>query len=522
MINEHGLLITRNLRGIYTTKGIVYPFLNFDILYEIKRHAVIIGKLLDENSIARDIWENMYISSDNSPDFLREFTSYNIFKDREVIFSKEEFVYNLWNFDNYTISDISDFFIKISDIVYKNNDLYIETKDEEMSIIVIGYTNTVYKTLNKKSINTLTDGYEIFKYFAKNQEEFEFLKKHVKPEVSMAIVHALYIAKKYKENNIEPYDFFQKKTPTKVRDIYAPKEDVKKALRHLLIPLNTAYDMRNKYSNQFAYTIKRGIKNNANVHKNYKYTLKADITSFFDYCSWDMVEKYLEFLFPYNISSSEKDLLKTLIINPKTNGLYQGSPVSGPLSNAIMRPAAIYMNHMFNKMGFVFSIYADDITVSSNEPITNSIKNKIIGRIRYAFEFYKLPFILKNSKTQVVSNNGRKITGVRINHLDQLTIERKKYKEIRHILYNMSKGKECPINKSTLKGRIGFYSYIDESNKFRRLFIKYEQMLLENGIDISPFIKEGQISIDDIHAISELEYQGDLEGNIFDIPNYFE
>jgi hypothetical protein len=315
------------------------------------------------------------------------------------------------------------------------------------------------------------ESFKIISYIPKDEIEEEMFEKYYKEDIPVAVLHCLIVGKKYTSKNLPMYKTFKKKSSNKVREIYAPEEDVKKALKHLLKPLNKAYDMRRKGTNQFAYTIGRSIKDNALIHKNHKYVIKCDIKEFFDNCNWNLVSKYLRFIIPGSIRYTEStDILKKMMINPKTNGLYLGSPVSGALTNAILKPACLYLKRIFEKEGKAFSVYADDITVSSEKPIT---KNEVIGKIRYVFEELKLPFKLKKEKTKRLINNGRRITGIRINHEDKMTIDRQKYRLLRSILHRIDNDKPITMEENKLLGKIAFYKFVDESGKIEKLLEKH-------------------------------------------------
>jgi len=462
--------------------------------------------------------ENEYVTKINNkfeeffsenPEVLRSIINLNTPSDLKKI-SKEDFYFNMWDLKKYYKKNLYEFLQSLYEI---NQNKVVKIINDE--IVVLGHTNLSRSSDDSSSIKDYiyisTSKFVILAYKPENLEELELLKelltfkysRNKKSErnrsLTPAIIHCIVVGMKYYEQNIPMYNHFQiNKSNGKVRDIYAPKDDVKECLRHLLLPLTKAYNL-NKYplSNQFAYNKKLSIRDNAEVHQDAKFIFKTDIVGFFDNCSWELAEKYLKFMLPDDLRLLEngnkyKEVIKKMIINSNTGGLYQGSPVSGVLSNAILRPAARYLKNIFNKKELNISIYADDITVSSNKPIS---RNKVLFQIRYVFEYFNLPFKINKEKTYLVSNNKRRIAGVVINHKNEVTVPRNKYRELRAILNNLENNNEITLNKQELMGKISFARYIDDSGKIEALLNKYETVLEKFGIKIKKEYNRGKEDI---------------------------
>jgi len=337
------------------------------------------------------------------------------------------------------------------------------------------------------------------------------------------------------------YQYYKVPTSTKVREIWAPEDSLKDSMRHLLLPLTSAYDMKKKNSTQYAYIKERSIVNNAEVHKDNKYIAKFDIKGFFDFCNWDLSWKYLKFLFPKDkygkkaeLYDDVKNTLKRVIINEQTGGLFQGNPVSGVISNAILRPFSNYILNILEKQAdvkngvfpsineknaetesidpegnittkfdgkeyksfskytdpsnedlrYAVSVYADDITVSSNYPIDWNEAKRISGILRYSFEHLELPFKLNLKKTSIARNNGRKITGVRINHNDVMVVSRVKYMLLKSMCHRIKHGKKISMPKNVFQGNLAYARFVDHSGKIETLIAKYHANLVEFGINL--------------------------------------
>lgn len=167
-------------------------------------------------------------------------------------------------------------------------------------------------------------------------------------------------------------------------------------------------------------------------------------------------------------------------------GIPTGSPVSPFLAVLAMKPILVKLirgleKHFDEKDNLLVSLYADDFTFSMNRKFTKEDRAKIIKLVRWA-----LPDHLKinYAKNKLMTNNKRRITGVRVNHNDKVTIDRSKYRLLRSMLYNLHKNKdyedffkkeEVPFkNKESFLGTLNYYLYIDETGKFRNLVERYQ------------------------------------------------
>jgi hypothetical protein len=461
------------------------------------------------NSFAK-IPADMLSDDERKPEVLRQVLSARVEAFREnrpqgqradgkkaKLIPAEEFYPEMWNAEEYEAPSVESFFEAFSRVV---------RRDENCAAIQRGDWIFAYGTEKPEYRNSdrpIDDKHFVFRsILLPDPEDREIVMSSFRTRMAPAVPHCAIVARRYLRDGRSMYKHFKRKTVSKVRDIWAPEEDVKAALRHLLQPLNAAYDMRKRGgSPQFAYTPERNIKLCAAPHRLNKWLLKCDITGFFDACSWELTRGYLEFLLAghWDVGRDKRaawiDALRQMMINPETGGLYQGSPVSGALSNAILRPAAKYMESFFNKEGRAVTVYADDISVSQATEIDQAARNNIIGKIRHAFEKFEMPFELKQSKTKVVRNNGRKITGIRINHKDELTIPRRKYRLLRLALHRMietdeGRGGDISLGKAELKGLLEFARYNDDSGKIDKLIRRYLDVLRERGIKFRCYEEE--------------------------------
>ena len=445
-------------------------------------------------------FEHLYYLLEENVQLLKETLSLIAYgEDTENVIPDEEFFESEWNLTNNEV-DLDTFLDKTSK--YKGKYRIFEFRNDNELLFIS--EDVSQKTLKERedsfyyAYNTHVDPTEIYVYKNDDKEKLELLKRLLEKDVNTTIIKCALVSDEYQRRNEKMYETFDLKQGKKIRTINAPKKDVKDALRSLLVVLNTSFESRSISTNQFAYRPNKSIKDNVKIHKNNKYVMKTDITAFFDHCDSDLVFKYIyPIMFDEryknkkykrnstrhdNLFNELKELLYPMLIDEKTNGLYMGSPVSGVLSNMIIKPAVLYIQNILEPKGYTVSVYADDITVSSPEPFNPKYIKKTI---EYVFDYYRLPFELKEEKTRYLVNNGRRITGLRINHEDKLTIDRREYKLMRTMLDHLSKGQSITMNLQTLEGRLNFYIWADETHKFRKLAKKYIEVLTKNNIFVN-------------------------------------
>ena len=342
---------------------------------------------------------------------------------------------------------------------------------EDENQLIFRYVNKQKKTNGK---------FENYSYVLKFLDrDLDIMEGIFTRRVSIVMAQALITGRNLVDEGKDLYRFFKlpKKDSSKMRNIYEPCPELKEVMRDLNKVLQKAFESKLK-TNQYAYIKGRNIKHNALVHKDAQTIVKTDISSFFESTKYSFVEPYLEFLCRDELLLAE---FKKYITNPETDGLYMGNPISGTLTNLMMHKVVLYLQNILKKRNMNISVYADDITISSNERIS---KEMVINVVKFVLDEYGLDFELKKEKTSKLSKQNRHICGVTINHNDTLTVRREYYEKSRVMLYKLSKGEEINIPLNKFKGRLNFYKYIDDSGKFDRLFTKYQTTLEEIGFKI--------------------------------------
>lgn len=173
---------------------------------------------------------------------------------------------------------------------------------------------------------------------------------------------------------------------------------------------------------------------NAQLHLNKPYLLSLDIRDFFPSISSNHVLNFLANIREVNYPDAVV-LSKLLTYN---SHVPQGSPASPTIANLIFKPYDIAIRDFCAKNNFVYTRYADDITISSDQDNLD-IALKQINNI-----FKKSPFLLNRSKTNFSNVHKRQeVTGLVINPNSQgfsrIKMKRRWRKNIRAGFYNAYK-----------------------------------------------------------------------------------
>lgn len=355
-------------------------------------------------------------------------------------------------------------------------------------MFVLGPDNIIYvfKTIS----NNISSSHYIYKFAYKPENEYmlNFCKqlfrfsedKHatftsytiannnniLMPEVLLRII----FTKAYIESqNQQLFTKFKKTSKNgKVREIIAPHELIKKELRVENEILSNIYAKRN-FEFQTAYKKKKSIISGAELHKNHKYIFNIDLHDFYPSCKAELVRKFYNFQFItcFNRKFVEKQFEECIYDN---GGLFIGNPCSGILANTVISKAVSYLKNICKKFNVELSVYADDITFSSDKFISENFVKNLFNK---AFSFYGLDkyFVLNEKKSIGLSGCNRKITGVVINENNEITVKRAYFRLLRTQLDHLSKGEQ--INVEKLRGRIAYALMVDKTGKVYKYLQKY-------------------------------------------------
>jgi len=202
---------------------------------------------------------------------------------------------------------------------------------------------------------------------------------------------------------------------------------------------------------------------NARIHRKSNFLFQTDISSFFESITSKLVR---ELIISINNELSQEEIEFILRIVLYKGKLTVGSPSSPAIANRVMYRfdnSLVEKLQLYKEQNFIYTRYSDDITISSNQFINNSIIDLISN------ELSSLNMVINKKKTHFSSRSSRMmITGVNIdNNNREITIGTKKYKQIKKDVY-MYLIKSIG-DKEVIIGKL---SYLKSVNK-----VQYEQIL---------------------------------------------
>jgi RNA-directed DNA polymerase len=171
------------------------------------------------------------------------------------------------------------------------------------------------------------------------------------------------------------------------------------------------------------------IVENAKIHTNQKQVLNLDLKDFFPSIAAYRVKQ----LFVSEYFKFSDEVASALALLTTYEGkLPIGAPTSPVISNFICLELDANLIAFCKENQLNFSRYADDLTFSSNEEITQEIMNDLFDIIN------KNHFEVNPKKTRLKSNNRKQtVTGLIVNN--KVNVDRKTIKMIRAMLYDASK-----------------------------------------------------------------------------------
>ena len=305
----------------------------------------------------------------------------------------------------------------------------------------------------------------------------------------------------------------------KEREIHAPTPELNDPLKGLAKVLSAYYESTVKGTSLdkivTGFRPGKSIKDNVSIHKKNKYSIKCDIKSFFKCVRFQNYQRYIEFLInpnkiagdsPYtrtevrrrNLQAELMEVFRDILVEDESMGLYMGNPLSPVLTNLVMRKVVRYVDNVIQSINsgepddrqITFSIYADDLTFSSptydgESYFTIKFLTSLVDSIFDEMKLYNLH--LNKDKSVRMVNNRRLITGLRINHEDEVTVPRWKYETLRSILHRLHVTQDLnslTMEPISIQSRLAFYRYVDESGKISRLIEKYKEDLDKFGIKV--------------------------------------
>lgn len=191
--------------------------------------------------------------------------------------------------------------------------------------------------------------------------------------------------------------------------------------------------------------------NNAKLHNENNYIVNLDISKFFTNCN--KINTYYFFCKHMCMSKELSEIMVKLVC--KDNRLPTGSPCSQILAYLSYLDMFEEIKNIAYKDNLTISLYVDDLTISSNERISNSIVDDIIKKLN------ENGFSINNKKRKYSGKNkNKKVTGVIINKKNQLRVPNKLRKEVIFLFkeiksFNVNPNNKLHISKvKSLRGKL--------------------------------------------------------------------
>jgi RNA-directed DNA polymerase len=217
------------------------------------------------------------------------------------------------------------------------------------------------------------------------------------------------------------------------REIYAPCGALKKVQKQLNYYLQ-AYYLCIKPKEVTGFVINPhylgeycNIVANASCHVGKKYVLNIDLKDFFPGITAKRVKDvFLSDAFCFNEQISTALTLLTTF----QGRLPIGAPTSPVISNFVCYQLDNDLITFCTDYGLTYSRYADDLTFSSNDPITVSILDGIANQVSIN------NFVINSKKTRLTSSNRKQtVTGITVNQ--KVNVDRKLLKRTRAMVHDL-------------------------------------------------------------------------------------
>jgi RNA-directed DNA polymerase len=253
-------------------------------------------------------------------------------------------------------------------------------------------------------------------------------------ELSLFLDTPFYCLERLINNPIYKFYQVEKKKGGK-RDIYAPNDELKKIQKKLNYYLQASY-LCVKPEEAHGFVINPGylgakcnIVENARPHTQKKYVLNIDLKDFFSNISgkqvWGVFSSY-----PFNYNEQISTALT--LLTTYEGKLPTGAPTSPVISNFICLKLDAELKDCCATHLLAYTRYADDLTFSSNNPISDGVLLDITNRIK------NNGFVINEKKLRIRSSNKKQmVTGIVVN--EKVNVDRTLLRKIKAMVYDLSK-----------------------------------------------------------------------------------
>lgn len=214
------------------------------------------------------------------------------------------------------------------------------------------------------------------------------------------------------------------------------------------------------------YVSGRGIRTNAEAHKNSRFLLKLDFRDFFpSIIAGDFLAHFGKYAAGKLSQSDTKRVARLIFWAPR--GQYAlrlciGAPTSPLVSNTIMYGVDERIESGCVALGVKYTRYADDLTFSTNEPSVLRLIAPMVREILRGAEYPRLA--LNEEKTVNASRAHRRVvTGVVLSSTGELSLGYERKRLIRSMAHHFATGQLQAEGAKKLMGLLAFADDIDPS-----------------------------------------------------------
>ena len=221
-----------------------------------------------------------------------------------------------------------------------------------------------------------------------------------------------------------------------------------------------------------------GVADNARLHASQNYLLKVDFVDFFPSISAEDIRSIMaahSTKFDPQLTNDDIDVVVETVC--KNGALTIGAPSSPALSNAILYDFDVFLFEVCQAQHVVYSRYADDIFLSTDEP--NRLSN-LLEVIRTKLAEGGRPVLRINEEKTVFTSRKRRrvVTGLVLTSDCRLSIGRKKKRQIRTMIH-LYRNHDLAVGEvSYLRGYLAFVNSV-EPEFLGRLRRKYGKEILD-------------------------------------------
>jgi RNA-directed DNA polymerase len=272
-----------------------------------------------------------------------------------------------------------------------------------------------------------------------------------------------------------------------MRTIAQPAKEVKAVQRWLIanelkwMPLHSAAT---------AYVPGSTIRENARLHLHNRFLLKVDFANFFPSIKETDLRAHIDRYARDRYSQSEIEFLCRILLWRAGSGgpleVCIGAPSSPILSNSVMYDFDVVVDGHCRERGIVYSRYADDLALSTNEPhvlesLTDFLRDALM---RIAYPALKL----NEAKTVFTSKKFRRsVTGLILANQGYVSLGRERKRVISATVHRFSVGLLNGRERAKLAGMLAFVQDVEPAF-LKRLEARYSLPVLNSarGMKLTP------------------------------------